>query len=316
MKNNYKNLSKLLTNNKSRQVETDNGIVRIDIDTNSGFCFGVVNAIQLVEDELKASKQLLSLGHIVHNEEEVDRLNEVGLTSVNYQEFENISNGKILFRAHGEPPKSYEIAKDNKIEIIDATCPVVLKLQQRIKKAWEESKTINSQVVIFGKQGHAEVIGLLGQTNNEAIIIEKEEDLYKLNQDKLAIVFSQTTMSVEKYLIIGEKIEEYLSKPVKIYDTICRQVANRAPKLKEFVQQYDLIVFVGGTKSSNAKYLFSVCKEHNPSSIFISSTKELNGELFIRKERIGICGATSTPMWLMENVAEQIETIIMKINKR
>lgn len=301
-------------NNLQRTISTANGSVVIQIDANSGFCFGVVNAIQLAEVELRKSGSLFSLGNIVHNDEEVNRLNKIGLRSMSKDEFNKNSNQKVLFRAHGEPQSSYDTAKQNNIELIDATCPVVLKLQQRIKEAWEKSKIQNKQVVIYGKHGHAEVLGLLGQTNNEAIVVQNEDDISKLDKNKGAIVFSQTTMSVEEYKHLSGRIDDYLSSEITVHDTICRQVSNRAPKMKEFVKQHDAVLFVGGVKSSNAKYLYSICKKQNKATVFISSANEIDKELLKNKTSVGICGATSTPMWLMQEVADRVELFVKELN--
>ncbi len=296
--------------NYHRKIETSNGEISIVIDDNSGFCFGVVNAIKKVEQELNNKNELLSLGNIVHNEEEVSRLNKKGLSSINQDHFAKLKNNKILFRAHGEPPESYALAKKNNVEIIDATCPVVLKLQQRIKKAWLETKEQNTQIVIFGKKGHAEVISLVGQTNNEAIVLENENDISLINYNKPIIIFSQTTKSVEDYMLIIERIKYKSNSTFESHDTICRQVANRAPKLKVFANNFDVVVFVGGKNSSNANYLYKVCKLINSETYFISSASELNKDLYLNKKGIGICGATSTPMWLMSEVANTIEETI------
>lgn len=285
------------------------GSVIIDIDDSSGFCFGVINAIQKAENELAEHTSLLCLGNIVHNEEEVKRLETAGLKSITKTDFERLNNSKVLFRAHGEPPISYDLAKRKNIQVIDATCPVVLKLQKRIKKAWLELKKTNGQIVIYGKKGHAEVQSLVGQTNNEAIVIESEDEIKHINKEQPVVVYSQTTKSIEKYEKLGVKIKSWCKNSVKIHDTICRQVANRAPKLKEFVKKYDLVIFVGGQSSSNAKYLYGICKNTNKNTHFVSSVSETHNINYSGTKKIGICGATSTPLWLMEKVKKEIEKL-------
>lgn len=286
------------------------GDVTITIDEHSGFCFGVVNAIEKAETAIDNDHQLFCLGHIVHNKEEENRLQELGLKTLESNELAQAANSKILFRAHGEPPASYLLAKQQNSEIVDATCPVVLKLQKRIKQAWEQARTDQKQIVIFGKKKHAEVIGLAGQTNFEAIIIETEADIENLDKSKKAEIFSQTTQGIEQYQQIIELIKQKLNTEVISHDTICRQVANRAPRLAEFSERNQVVLFVGGKDSSNAKYLFSVCKKHNPRSFFIITPNDLHPHLFENCQSVGICGATSTPMWLMEQVAEKTENIL------
>lgn len=299
------------TINYHKTISTSNGNITIDIDNNSGFCFGVVNAISKAENELESKNKLLVLGNIVHNNEEVNRLDNKGLTAINQSEFNSLENNKVLFRAHGEPPASYALAKKNNVEIIDATCPVVLKLQQRIKKAWESSRETDTQIVIFGKKGHAEVVSLVGQTKQEAIVIESKNDLASINFTKPIILFAQTTKSIEDYKELINELNLRSKASFESHDTICRQVANRAPKLRLFVKSYDVVFFVGGKNSSNANYLFTVCKEENIDTHFISSVSDLNKQLYLNKEKIGICGATSTPMWLMEKIANTIEKNLM-----
>lgn len=286
--------------------------IQIDIDDNSGFCFGVVNAIKKAEENINASHPLVSLGKIVHNQAEVDRLNNLGLQVIDNAGYEQLKSARVLFRAHGEAPIRYQQAKENNIEIIDATCPVVLKLQQRIAMAYQEGKSQNGQVVIYGKKGHAEVNGLAGQTNNEAIIVQGDEDLSLIDKDKSVWLFAQTTQSIEGFQLLAKKIESMVDAPVKVHDTICRQVANRAPKLKEFVKNYDLVFFVSGVDSSNGKYLYSVCKQANAETHFISDVKQIDTSLLKGIERIGICGATSTPQWQMEEVAEELRLIVSR----
>jgi len=288
--------------------------MKITIDQNSGYCFGVEYAIQMAEDELDDSKTLYCLGDIVHNDMEVDRLYKKGLRVIDHEQLQNLRDCKVLIRAHGEPPETYQIALRNNIELIDASCPVVLKLQNRVKGSYERTKKDNGQVVIYGKPGHAEVTGLSGQTNNEAIIVTEESDLDKIDYSRPAVLFSQTTKSTKGFYNIKARIEDkYLSQSEKsledsfeAHDSICRQVSNREPKMKNFAQEHDVIVFVSGKKSSNGKALYQVCKKYNERSYFISSSEELNPDWFRHDDSVGICGATSTPMWLMEKVGEDI----------
>ena len=282
--------------------------MKIEIDHKSGFCFGVVNAIGKAEEMLKSVDMLYSLGHIVHNEQEVQRLQELGLRTISHDEYFKLKNCKVLIRAHGEPPSTYEYARENNIALIDATCPVVLKLQERVRKAAETMRDENGQVVIFGHTGHAEVTGLAGQTNHEAIILDDPEDLGKLDLSKPAIVFSQTTKSVADFQKLTKNIEsQSISGRIKAHDTICRQVSNRVPHLRTFATRYDIVIFVGGRQSSNARVLFDVCKETNAHSYFVSLPGDLCPDWFSGAKSVGICGATSTPEWLMKQVAERIK---------
>jgi 4-hydroxy-3-methylbut-2-enyl diphosphate reductase len=280
----------------------------VEIDQKSGFCFGVMNAIGKAEETLNAEDMLYSLGHIVHNELEVKRLQELGLKTITHDEYFKLKNCKVLIRAHGEPPSTYEYARINNITLIDATCPVVLKLQQRVKKAAETMHEENGQVVIFGHQGHAEVTGLAGQTNNEAIVIDHPDDIKKIDPSRPVVVFSQTTKSVEDFKKLAQNIQEQATVGrVETHDTVCRQVSNRVPHIEKFVVRFDVVVFVGGLRSSNAQVLFDVCKRNNPHSYFVSSAADLQADWFTKAEKVGICGATSTPQWLMEKVAETIK---------
>jgi len=281
--------------------------VLIEIDQKSGFCFGVVNAIGKAEETLITEKVLYSLGQIVHNEQEVDRLQKLGLQTITHEKFFTLNDCKVLIRAHGEPPSTYEYARKNNITLIDATCPVVLKLQQRVKTAAEKMKAENGQLVIFGHQGHAEVSGLAGQTDNEVIILDDPNDYTKTDPTRPIIVFSQTTKSVNDFNELTQNIRKYdQSGRVEAHDTICRQVSNRVPHLEEFAVRFDLIIFVGGRQSSNAQVLFDVCKKKNDRTYFISSPEEIEPKWFEGIETVGICGATSTPQWLMEKAAECI----------
>lgn len=297
----------------------------ITIDDNSGFCFGVTSAILAAERELQKG-QLFCLGDIVHNGQEVQRLEQLGLETIDYDDLRTLHNVRVLFRAHGEPPSTYSIAQRNGIEIIDASCPVVLKLQKRIRDTYQtlHGKNTGAQIVIFGKKGHAEVIGLEGQTNNTAIVIEGINDLHKLDYTKPIYLFSQTTKSVDEFQQIVKEIEElrlavrkrdmgFDSQDVafEYHDTICRNVANRVKKLQDFARSNDVVIFVGGQKSSNAKVLYNHCLEVNSCTIFVSSMEDLTPEILQRchdAERVGICGATSTPKWLMQQIKSRLET--------
>ncbi len=286
----------------------------IQVDENSGFCFGVVYAIEMAESELEEGKQLYCLGDIVHNDMEVERLKAKGLQIVNHEEFKQLKNCRVLIRAHGEPPETYQTAIENNIELIDASCPVVLKLQNRVKTAFDQiGQGEYGQIVILGKPGHAEVAGLLGQTLQKAIIISSEDDLHKIDFNQPIHFYSQTTKSTSLFYELKEKIiQRALSEGnenVTANDTICRQVSNRAPELRKFANKFDVIVFVAGKKSSNGKVLYQVCKAENENSYFISTIDELNPDWFTGHESIGICGATSTPMWLMEQTAQEIEQL-------
>jgi len=281
--------------------------VIIEIDQKSGFCFGVVKAIGKAEETLQTEDLLYSLGHIVHNELEVKRLQELGLITITHEEYFKLKDCKVLIRAHGEPPSTYEYARENHITLIDATCPVVLKLQQRVKKAAEILIPENGQLVIFGHIGHAEVAGLAGQTDEKAIIIDDPEDYRKLDPLRPVVVFSQTTKSVDDFRKLTQNIrEQSQSGRVETHDTICRQVSNRVDHLDRFAARFDVIVFAGGRQSSNAQVLFDVCKKQNERSYFVSSPEEVIQEWFSGIETVGICGATSTPQWLMEKLAERI----------
>lgn len=282
--------------------------MKVEIDRKSGFCFGVIKAIKSAESELEESSMLYCLGDIVHNGKEVERLEKMGLKSISKEEYFSLKNCKVLIRAHGEPPETYKYAEQNNIELIDATCPVVLTLQEKVKHSYNSKLNANGQVVIFGKKGHAEIIGLDGQTNHNAIIIESIEDVEKIDMSRPVSLYSQTTKRIEDFHKIAELVKTKIAPgvPVDIKDTICRQVSNRVPNLKKFTSNYDLILFVAGKKSSNGQYLFSICKEGNPNSYFISSIDEIEKSWFSDIDSVGICGATSTPNWLMEEVASWI----------
>lgn len=296
--------------------------MKVTIDQYSGFCFGVTTAIETAERELQKGT-LYCLGDIVHNGQEVERLDKLGLVTIDYDDLRTLHKVRVLLRAHGEPPSTYRIAQQNNIEIIDASCPVVLKLQKRIRDTYEmlHGNTQGAQIVIYGQKGHAEVIGLEGQTNNTAIVIESVADLSKVDMTKPIYLFSQTTKSVEEFHAIVKAIEvnRQISEEARsieaifeYHDTICRNVANRVKRLQEFARSNDVVIFVGGKKSSNAKVLFNHCLEVNPSTVFVSSLEDVTDELMARchsVERVGICGATSTPKWLMEQIKLRIENL-------
>lgn len=286
-------------------------MLTVEIDQDSGFCFGVVNAIKKAEQELMQGAELSCLGDIVHNSLEVERLKEIGLNAIDHSQLDNIRNSKVLLRAHGEPPSTYLTARDNNIQIIDATCPVVLKLQKKIFKQFSSIDPEYSQIVIYGKIGHAEVNGLVGQTNGKAIVIEKKEDLVKLDFDKEIYLFSQTTMSLDNFQEIVDSIEAQMKPGItfRYFDTICRQVANRIPHIKKFASKHDLVLFVAGKKSSNGKVLFEECRKSNPNTHLISDTAEIDIIWFTDSiQSVGVCGATSTPKWLMEKVAKKVKS--------
>lgn len=285
----------------------------VNIDSQSGFCFGVVTAINKAEEELRKGGVLYCLGDIVHNGQEVERLAKLGLITINHEQFAQLPSGsRVLIRAHGEPPQTYSIAKERGIEIIDASCPVVRNLQKKIRQVYENKA---EQIVIFGKEGHAEVVGLQGQTDNHAIVVEKTTDIDKIDFTKDIYLFSQTTKSEEEFKQLIEIIENNIStdktdKPLFVWhDTICGQVRNRVKHIRQFAAAHDKVVFVGGRNSSNGKVLYQHCKEANPDTIFIESADELTKEYIstCKDKNIGICGATSTPHWLMQQVADKIE---------
>jgi 4-hydroxy-3-methylbut-2-enyl diphosphate reductase len=280
----------------------------IEIDRLSGCCFGVAKAISKAEEELRKGNTLYCLGDIVHNNIEVERLKKMGLITINHEQFKELRNVRVLLRAHGEPPATYEIARQNNIELIDASCPVVLGLQKRIKTKYTQAESNGAQIVIFGKKGHAEVNGLLGQTDESAIVIESKDEIEKLDFTRDISLFSQTTKSLEGFREVGELIGSRMQNSARFefHDTICRHVSNRIPNIREFAEKHDLIFFIAGEKSSNGKVLFAECKKRNPNSYLIHHPDEIDPSLLKEGVRIGICGATSTPMWQMESVAENI----------
>ncbi|QIH36638.1 4-hydroxy-3-methylbut-2-enyl diphosphate reductase [Sphingobacterium sp. DR205] len=276
----------------------------VDIDKDSGFCFGVVYAIDMAEEILEEDGYLYCLGDIVHNDEEVARLKAKGLRIIDHAALPTLQNEKVLIRAHGEAPETYRTALENNITLIDASCPVVLKLQNRIKTSFDQEE----KILIFGKHGHAEVIGLQGQTNNEALVFQDISELDDADLPSSFTLYSQTTKSVDKFYAIKEELIRR-GYEVKANDTICRQVSNRYEDLGAFAKQYDKVVFVSGKKSSNGKVLFEVCQKANPESYFISDPAELEASIFAVGDRVGICGATSTPMWLMKDVKAALEAL-------
>ncbi len=278
--------------------------LNVDIDINSGFCFGVVYAIEMAEDILKEDGQLYCLGDIVHNDEEVKRLEEKGLEIINHEQLQDIRDSKVLIRAHGEPPSTYQLALENNIELIDASCPVVLKLQNRIKNSYDKEEAI----YIYGKHGHAEVVGLLGQTSNNAVVFQDLEELDLEELPREITLYSQTTKSTDKFYEINEILRKN-GISVKTNDTICRQVSNRDKELRNFATNFHVVVFVSGTKSSNGKVLYKVCKKQNKRTYFVSSIEDVKAEWFGMNESVGICGATSTPMWLMEDIKGHLQKL-------
>jgi 4-hydroxy-3-methylbut-2-enyl diphosphate reductase len=286
--------------------------MKVEIDKKSGFCFGVQNAVEIAEKALLQGEKVFSLGPIVHNDKEVERLSSLGLVSINHEQFRDLKNCKVLIRAHGEPPETYRTAEENNITIIEATCPIVKKLHTRISEIWNRIKKDNGQIVIFGKPGHAEVVGLLGQTNNEGILISKPADTYKIDFSRPVALFSQTTMEINEFNYLKEliynKMKEHGTidpdKYLIVNNTVCGQVSNRGPHLMAFAREHDTIIFVSGKESSNGRMLFSVCKSVNPDTHFVSSSEEIDKLWFAGKSSVGICGATSTPKWLIENIRD------------
>lgn len=284
--------------------------ILIEIDKSSGFCFGVVNAISQAEEELNTNGKFYCLGQIVHNSEEEQRLQALGLETITHKDLDNLKGKKVLLRAHGEPPSTYKKAIENNITLIDASCPVVLKLQAKVKQGWEEMKKVGGQVIIFGKKGHAEVIGLIGQTDGNAIVIESINELDSLNLSKPTELFAQTTKSADDYKAVAHELERRLnakSIPFKAHNSICGQVANRKKELIEFSKNHNVILFVSGKNSSNGNMLYQVCKSINPKTYFVSAPTDLEKEWFINTKTVGICGATSTPFWMMEKVALKVK---------
>ncbi len=291
-----------------------NQLPTIEIDQQSGFCFGVINAIKHAERELdKGEGELYSLGDIVHNNEEVDRLQAKGMQTIDYEGLKSLSGKRVLFRAHGEPPKVYEWARERNIELVDATCPVVVRLQKQIRKKYLEIKPLGGQIVIYGKKGHAEVNGLVGQTDGEAIVLQYDEDIAQIDFSRPIALFSQTTQSLTGFQELIENLRRRMLPGVDFFfqDTICRQVSNRIPHIEEFAAQHELIFFVAGSKSSNGKVLYSHCLKGNKRSVFVSSASDIQSDMLVPiPASIGICGATSTPMWQMEEVATRLKSML------
>lgn len=284
--------------------------VIVEVDKESGFCPGVVSAIRKAEVELQTRPSLYCLGDIVHNSMEVKRLEEQGLVTISRDDLCTLHDTKVLLRAHGEPPSTYQMAANQGIEIVDATCPVVLQLQKKIRRIFEEEPL--SQIVIYGKHGHAEVVGLVGQTHNQAIVVERDEELDKIDFGRPVRLFSQTTMSVDGFRHLSDEIAQRMADPSQLqtYDTICRQVANRIPHMREFASRHDVVLFVSGRKSSNGKALFEVCKSSNARSFFVSQPEDVTPDMLTEAQSIGICGATSTPSWQMEQVANYVASLV------
>ena len=290
-------------------------MLNIEIDNGSGFCFGVTTAIQKAEEELAKGTKLYCLGDIVHNGMECERLREMGLITINHDELAQLHDAKVLLRAHGEPPETYELARRNNIEIIDATCPVVLQLQKRIKKQYETSplgRPGEAQIVIFGKRGHAEVLGLVGQTHSNAIVIEHFDEVSQLDFSRDIYLYSQTTKSLDEFHRIIEYIQQHISPGAtfRSFDTICRSVANRMPNISQFATKHDLVLFVCGRKSSNGKVLYNECLRVNPNTHLIEGPEEIDPQWLEGIETVGICGATSTPKWLMEQCRDAISGLL------
>ncbi len=291
-------------------------MIQVEIDRKSGFCFGVQNAVEIAEKALLDGEKVYSLGHIVHNDMEVHRLSSLGLESIDHEQFSKLKNCKVLIRAHGEPPETYRTAAENNITIIEATCPIVRTLQSRIRNAWSETENGKMQVVIYGKPGHAEVIGLLGQIQNKGILVTGPDDVSGIDFTRPLHLFSQTTMSKKGYDELANALKQKYSesgvnepeKMVTVHRTICGQVSNREPHLKEFAKNHEVIIFVSGRESSNGKMLFNVCKSVNSSTYFVSSEKDIDRGWFTGKKTAGVCGATSTPKWLIESIGKHISS--------
>ena len=292
-------------------METGRRSVKIEIDSRSGFCFGVVNAIGKAEENLHQG-DLFSLGDIVHNRMEVQRLGKLGLRSIKHEELPSLGGCRLLIRAHGEPPGTYTTAEELNIDIVDATCPVVAKLQQLVEHAYKEMQEVGGQVVILGKPGHAEVIGLSGHADGRAVIVENVEDLSRVDFIKPIFFLSQTTQSLSLFREMRDEIMRRAVDPaaITVRDTICRQVANREEYLREFAGKFDVLIFVSGRKSSNGRVLYEVCREANPRCYMVEESGELQKEWFAGVESVGICGATSTPQWLMEDVAAKTDEMV------
>lgn len=291
--------------------------MKIEIDQKSGFCFGVHNAVEIAEEALLDGEKVYSLGSLMHNDMEMQRLSSLGLITIAHEQFRILKNCKVLIRAHGEPPETYRVALENNITIIEATCPIVRKLQSKIKKTWNEIKDRKGQIVIFGKPGHAEVIGLLGQTDSEGLLVSKASDIDKIDFSRPVALFSQTTMEITEFANIRQLIYDRMKakgvadpeQDLMVFNTVCGQVSGREPHLRAFAAEHDTIIFVSGKDSSNGRMLYSVCKSINPDTHFISSVEEIEKSWFEGRESVGVCGATSTPRWLIRKVKEYIRNI-------
>lgn len=283
--------------------------MKIIIDDNAGFCFGVVKAIDVAERELNRTGRLHCLGDIVHNNAEVERLSSKGLQVISHSDLPTLQGNKVLIRAHGEPPETYRMAEQHHISLVDATCPIVLALQQRIRRGYLEMQQVGGQVVIFGKPGHAEVIGLTGQTDNTAIVASSPDDLHAINFNRSIRLYSQTTKSKEHYRLLIDNIRQRIAPDVdfRAYDTICNRVTSRVPQLQEFARQVDVLLFVSGERSSNGRYLYQYCLNVQPHTHFLSDAEQIDPAWFQPSDTVGITGATSTPRWLMEQVAERLQ---------
>jgi 4-hydroxy-3-methylbut-2-en-1-yl diphosphate reductase len=289
----------------------------VEIDRQSGFCFGVQNAVEIAEKALSAGEKVFSLGPIVHNDKEVERLSSLGLETINHDKFQQLKNCKVLIRAHGEPPETYIIAAKNNVSIIEATCPIVKRLQSRIKDTWFQNREHNAQIVIFGKPGHAEVVGLLGQIHDEGILVSEPSDLDKIDISRPVYLFAQTTMGIKAYYNFADMLRKKMEvngisdidNLLKVNRTVCGQVSSREPHLKEFAARHEAIIFVSGRESSNGRMLYSICKSINPDTHFVSSPEEIDKTWFEGKKSVGICGATSTPKWLIERIRDIISNI-------
>jgi len=286
-------------------------MMQVIVDRYAGFCPGVVRAVTIAEKYLQTGEQLYCLGEIVHNEMEVDRLEKLGMRTIAYEEFRELKNTRVLLRSHGEPPETYKIAKKNNITLIDATCGIVTKLQKKVRKAGEKGKKDSGQVVIYGKSKHPEVVSLKGQTGNDALVIEQEKDLEQIDYSKPVRLFSQTTMQTEKFLQVEKSIakgmKDHQNDELESTNSICKQVSNRVPRLKEFAAEHDVILFVSGKNSSNGKFLYSICKSVNENTYFVSGISELQASWFKDVDTVGVTGATSTPDWLLEQVADELK---------
>jgi len=286
----------------------------VEIDTSAGFCFGVENAIKIAEQNLSEGSEIFGLGHMVHNEAEIGRLDQLGLKTISSSDFTGLKSGKVIFRAHGEPPATYELARKHNIDIIDATCPIVARLQKKIKKRYSELDREKEQIVIFGKTGHPETIGLMGQTNGEAILITDPDDTSAIDVGKSIFLYSQTTMDPEQFTKVEDNIREQsrlLEKSVLQSDcSICGQMKKRKPELKKFATKHDLLVFLSGKKSSNGEMLFKYCKQQNSRTYWIHSIDDINPEWVNIEGTIGVSGATSTPSWHLQEIKEHLESLM------